>query len=139
MKHDPGQVIEKIAKFLNVPLSPDLKSKIVKETSFEVMKKNPATNYEHWDTYGLRVPEEAKFMRKGVVGDYKNHMNEETSAAMDRWIKWKLNAVEPLSCGVAQIKDHEFWLSDKVQASTPDPDGHCQQESSKTKVVSAQQ
>ena len=30
------------------------------------MKKNPSTNYKHWDKYGLRDPKESEFMRKGT-------------------------------------------------------------------------
>ena len=61
-------------------------SKIAQETTFEKMKANPTTNYKHWDTYGLRNTKESEFMRKGQVGDYKNHFDEEVEKNVDVWI-----------------------------------------------------
>lgn len=55
----------KIAKFLNIELEEDKLDDIVAKTSFESMRSNPRTNYEHWNDYGLKVRGEANFMRKG--------------------------------------------------------------------------
>ena len=67
MKKDPEKVIEEIATFLEVPLTPEWKETVVTETSFEFMKANSSTNYKHWDQLGLRNPGEAEFMRKGTI------------------------------------------------------------------------
>ena len=51
------------------------------------MKKDPRTNYEHWDTFGIRDKNESKFMREGVVGDYKKHLHPEVEDKIDEWIQ----------------------------------------------------
>ena len=66
MKQNPEKVIEQIANFLKIPLSADLKAEVVKKSSFDSMKANPTTNYEHWEKWGLKKPGEADFMRKGM-------------------------------------------------------------------------
>ena len=50
------------------------------------MKHDPRSNYEHWDTFGIRNSNEARFMRSGTVGDYKNHIHQKTEATIDEWI-----------------------------------------------------
>ena len=55
-------------------------------TSFETMKNDPRTNYEHWDTFGLRNKNETKFMRKGEVGNFKTHMNDSIQQEIETWI-----------------------------------------------------
>ena len=63
---------------------------IEKLTSFESMKNDPRSNYEHWDTFGIRNTNEAPFMRAGVVGDYKKHMHPQVENEVDKWIhEWQ--------------------------------------------------
>ena len=59
---------------------------ITKLTSFETMKNDPRTNYEHWDTFGLRNKNETKFMRKGEVGNFRTHLNDSIQEEIDTWI-----------------------------------------------------
>lgn len=56
-------------------------------TSFESMKKDPRSNYEHWDTFGIRNLNESPFMRAGVVGDFKNHMQPTLENDLNEWIQ----------------------------------------------------
>jgi hypothetical protein len=72
MKEDPKAVIRQIAHFLIISddLNEDALDDICEQTSFEAMKSNPATNYSHWDVYGLRNTNEAQFMRKGKYLKY---------------------------------------------------------------------
>ena len=51
------------------------------------MKHDPRSNYEHWDTFGIRNANETQFMRSGTVGDYKNHMNITTEDNIDKWMQ----------------------------------------------------
>ena len=60
---------------------------IQKLTTFEAMKNDPRTNYEHWDAFGIRNANESKFMRAGVVGDYQKHLYPELDENIDQWIK----------------------------------------------------
>lgn len=86
MKLNPKAVIAKIAKFLQVPVDEEMLEDLAEQTSFEAMKENPATNYSHWDKYGLRKKSESPFMRKGQVGDYKNHFNAQLDQDVEEWI-----------------------------------------------------
>jgi len=90
MKADPQKVISQIAKFLQVDVSSEKLTKITHETSFGAMKANPNTNYKHWDDFGLRNPNESEFMRKGQVGDYKNHFDQDLNEITDVWIETNL-------------------------------------------------
>ncbi|XP_021567996.1 sulfotransferase 1C4-like [Carlito syrichta] len=66
---DPKSEIRKIMEFLGKNLKEEVVDQIAYNTSFEVMKKNPMTNFsnEARMNHGL-----SPFMRKGVVGDWKN-------------------------------------------------------------------
>ena len=50
------------------------------------MKSDPRCNYEHWDMYGIRNVNESPFMRAGVVGDHKRHINDKLEEEIDEWI-----------------------------------------------------
>uniref|UniRef100_A0A8C6CKR6 Sulfotransferase n=1 Tax=Moschus moschiferus TaxID=68415 RepID=A0A8C6CKR6_MOSMO len=72
MKENPKNEIQKLAEFIGKSLDDKVLDKIVHHTSFSVMKQNPMANY-------TSIPAEfmnhliSPFMRKGVVGDWKNH------------------------------------------------------------------
>ena len=87
MKKNPKTAIKEIAEFLDIKTSEELLTKIEKETSFDKMKSNPVTNYQHWDEWGLRNPEESEFMRKGQVGDHKNHFSPELQDSVSKWVQ----------------------------------------------------
>ncbi len=81
MKRDLSGAVSRIASFMELKLSDDVLSKIVHLTSFEVMKDDNTANYS-WSKF--RQKENApKFMRKGIVGDWKNFLSAEQSAEMD--------------------------------------------------------
>lgn len=81
MKKNLPQAVKTIADFLGYRLSPETISKIADQTTFKAMKKNPAGNGEYYDKY--RREKSSPFMRKGVVGDWRNYFTEEQSARMD--------------------------------------------------------
>ncbi len=76
MKKDLPFHVSKIASHIGAELSDDVIAKIAEETKFDKMRDNPTTNYE-WR------PSDHKFMRKGIVGDWKNFLSEEQSAQVD--------------------------------------------------------
>ena len=90
MKANPQKVIKEVASFLDIRVTPEQLEAVASATSFEAMKANPATNYSHWDAYGLRVKDECEFMRKGQVGDHKNHLDGEMQNNIDDWINLHL-------------------------------------------------
>ncbi|KAL4825138.1 hypothetical protein H8958_015494 [Nasalis larvatus] len=73
MMKDPKREIRKIMEFLGKNLKEEILDKIVYNTSFDVMKKNPMTNYENEIKMNHHL---SPFLRKGVVGDWKNQFTE---------------------------------------------------------------
>ena len=67
MKQNPAEQILSIAKFLGLELQPEEVEQLTAITSFDSMKANPTTNYQHWDSLGLRDKNETNFMRKGSL------------------------------------------------------------------------
>ncbi len=81
MKKDLAQAISRIAAFMEVKLSDDVITKIADLTSFEKMAKDSTANFswsDHWQKENVPV-----FMRKGIVGDWKNFLTAEQSAQID--------------------------------------------------------
>ena len=86
MHQDRASVVRKVADFLGVALTDADVDNVVENTSFEFMKRNPDTNFNQWKKNGMILrPEEDIFMRKGVVGDWKNYFTEEENEAFMNW------------------------------------------------------
>nr|WNS50036.1 sulfotransferase-like protein [Halisarca dujardinii] len=83
-KKNPRQAVEKIATFLSYNLDPDVLDSITQQSTFEAMKKNPATN---WSWNKEKYTAEFVMMRKGVIGDWKNYYTPEQSKRMDEELK----------------------------------------------------
>ncbi|KAJ7319740.1 hypothetical protein JRQ81_019251 [Phrynocephalus forsythii] len=89
IKENPKREIQKIMQFLEKELEKDVLDKIIHYTQFEVMKSNPMANY----TY---VPPEimdqtiSPFMRKGIVGDWKNHFTVAQNERFDSEYRQKM-------------------------------------------------
>ena len=81
MKKDLFHVVSQIAAFLGADLSVDTISKIADLASFKAMKADNTTNFS-WDK-AFDKDGEPMFIRKGVVGDWKNFLSPEQSAQMD--------------------------------------------------------
>lgn len=80
MKSNLANVIVEVAKFLEkkVPNEEEM-VKLLTHLSFDSMKTNPAVNYANNES-------KYHFLRKGIVGDHKNHMSEEIEKQFDEWI-----------------------------------------------------
>ena len=84
LKREPYRVIRDIAAFLhnsNDALDTETIQRIVDHTQFKAMKDNPSTNFSGIES--LRLP----FMRKGEIGDWKNHFTVAQSKAFDDMIR----------------------------------------------------
>ena len=81
IKKDTPSVIKEISDFMGCKLETEVIKQIAEQVQFERMKDNPAANFS-WMAAD-RIPSEPPFMRKGVVGDWKNHFTAEESAMFD--------------------------------------------------------
>ena len=90
MKRDLKTVVSRIATFLGYNLSDEVVKMIVEQTTFEKMKENPSANQSWMNEY---VKDKSfKFMRKGVIGDWRNYFTDELSARMDTLIAEKVGS-----------------------------------------------
>nr|XP_018909916.1 PREDICTED: estrogen sulfotransferase [Bemisia tabaci]XP_018909917.1 PREDICTED: estrogen sulfotransferase [Bemisia tabaci] len=87
MKRDGRKAIRQVAEFLDKKLSDEEITALEDYLSFDKMKENPSVNLEPIVNLMGNVNTQEKFIRKGVVGDYKAHMNEEMIARFDKWIE----------------------------------------------------
>ena len=86
MKRDLKAVVARVSDFLGYNLSDEVICNITEQTTFDVMKNNPAANKSDLD---LLMPGTTKFMRKGVIGDWRNVFTSEQSAMMDALVDEK--------------------------------------------------
>ncbi|KAJ8025260.1 Sulfotransferase 1A1 [Holothuria leucospilota] len=73
MKKDLRGCVIRIADFLGYYLSSEVIEDIADQSSFAEMKTNPKANPDHLATVKYRNQKGKTFMRKGVVGDWKNY------------------------------------------------------------------
>uniref|UniRef100_A0A453Z3M5 Sulfotransferase domain-containing protein n=1 Tax=Anopheles quadriannulatus TaxID=34691 RepID=A0A453Z3M5_ANOQN len=90
MKRNLRSLLPKVCQFLNKSYTDTQLDELAVHLSFSEMKKNPATNKHDMVQNTLKsnqregVPFE--FMRKGIVGDYRNEMPEEYSERFDQFV-----------------------------------------------------
>ena len=76
-------MVRRVANFLGKPITEQRGAAVADWCAFEQMKQNPATNAASMP----KVPGTGDFMRKGQVGDWRNHLSDEQSRRMDLWIQ----------------------------------------------------
>ena len=81
MKKMPTETVIKVAKFLNTPISKEQIEELVHYTQFDNMKKNDKVNKS--EAYYLFDNAKYEFMRKGIVGDWRNIFSKEQSDFVD--------------------------------------------------------
>ncbi|XP_037334261.1 cytosolic sulfotransferase 3-like [Pungitius pungitius] len=77
---DTGREIEKLCCFLGLSRSDEEKKRITDGSHFDNMKKDDMVNYSSIAVMDFKI---SPFMRKGKVGDWKNHFSEAQSLQFD--------------------------------------------------------
>ncbi|GMR55891.1 hypothetical protein PMAYCL1PPCAC_26086, partial [Pristionchus mayeri] len=80
LKVDLAKEVKKIEEFIGVPLTSEERDNVIEHCSFQAMKANTMANRSGHSSLDHTRGE---FLRKGVVGDWKNHFTVAQSEAFD--------------------------------------------------------
>ncbi|XP_077445281.1 cytosolic sulfotransferase 3-like [Stigmatopora argus] len=84
-----GGEIDKLCSFLGLTPSDEEKESIKDAVTFDKMKVNKLTNFTNAPLMNLKI---SPFMRKGKVGDWKNHFTKAQSKQCDEHYKRKITS-----------------------------------------------
>ncbi len=89
LRADLDGALNRLMPFLGVTLSPENLQVLKQETSMESLRKKTSVN----KVLDLKLdPSKGfSFIRKGIVGDWKNHFDQEMNDEWDKWIQEKLH------------------------------------------------
>ncbi|XP_065215218.1 luciferin sulfotransferase-like [Planococcus citri] len=96
MKKDLRSVIHKTADFIGKIISKDEADQLLDHLSFSSMKKNSAVNHESVveakKKHNLSV-KDGHFMRRGIVGDWKEAIDATLFERFEKWERENLNGI----------------------------------------------
>ncbi|XP_031609546.2 cytosolic sulfotransferase 2-like [Oreochromis aureus] len=84
---DCGREIDRLCSFLGLSPSAEEKERVKASVTFDNMKQNKMTNYSTFDTMNQTI---SPFMRKGKVGEWKNHFTVAQNEQFDEDYKQKM-------------------------------------------------
>ena len=79
LQRNPAEAIELVARFIGVRCDDDLLRRVVEKSSFASMASNELANLD-WVPQREGVP---RHMRKGIVGDWRSHFEDEQNRRFD--------------------------------------------------------
>ncbi|XP_006027899.1 sulfotransferase family cytosolic 2B member 1-like [Alligator sinensis] len=89
LHRDLGHAIEELAAFLGCALRPEEVSAIQQHSSFPAMQENAMVNYT-LVSCDILDHSKGQFMRKGIVGDWRNHFTPLQDALFNRVYQEKM-------------------------------------------------
>ncbi|XP_032848765.2 amine sulfotransferase [Tyto alba] len=92
MKKDLRSAVLKICDFLDRKLSEEEVDSVVRQATFENMRKDPRANYENLPD-DIIDKDKGSFLRKGTVGDWKNLMTVAQNERFDNVLGEKIKTL----------------------------------------------
>ena len=92
MKNNLKRVIGKVATFCNLEVTKEQIDHVAEKSTFEEMSANSTTNGDILVKIGVFDSEKGKFMRKGIVGDWKEYFTEEQVEHMEERLNKEMSA-----------------------------------------------
>lgn len=94
LKRDTRSGVQKICQFLGMELGPEALDSVLENCSFQAMKRNKMCNYSLLDgiTIDLKI---STMMRKGISGDWKNHLTVAQAETFDEVYQEKMKDLPP--------------------------------------------
>ncbi|XP_065216848.1 luciferin sulfotransferase-like [Planococcus citri] len=97
MKKDLRTVMHKTANFIGKSIGESEVEKLLDHLSFSKMKQNPAVNYrsvlEALKKSSMADKNEDQFMRRGIVGNWKEKLDPELCVKFQRWEDETMNGI----------------------------------------------
>ena len=90
MVRDPRSVLKQIASFLGKELNEDVMESIIQQSSFQSMQNNRKVNNASDPDNDESV---SKFMRKGIVGDWKNYFDKNQMSEVEQEYEQKITTL----------------------------------------------
>ncbi|KAL7399447.1 hypothetical protein ABVT39_024420 [Epinephelus coioides] len=87
MVEDTGREVDKLCSFLGLTRSDEEKKRVAGGSQFDNMKKDDMANYSLHPVMDFKI---SHFMRKGKVGDWKNHFTVSQNEEFDEDYKKKM-------------------------------------------------
>lgn len=77
MKRQPSTCIEQVGKFIGIETTRELVEQVAEKSAFSNMRKDATANHRWLEEKLLRPGLEGSYVRKGIVGDWRNHFTAE--------------------------------------------------------------
>nr|XP_008115266.1 PREDICTED: bile salt sulfotransferase [Anolis carolinensis] len=88
--HNPQESVEKICQILGKTLNRQQIDSVLENASFQKMKDNKMSNFSQAPDFDHN---KGKFMRKGISGDWKNHLTVAQNEHFDRVYQEKMQGI----------------------------------------------
>lgn len=83
MKMDLPGSVKRISQFMGYSLEESVIDTIAEQCTIESMRADPLGNPDEYPPFKAVVDKSTSFLRKGIVGDWKNHFSDEQSSRFD--------------------------------------------------------